>query len=128
MPQHLDPNGGLWEVTIAGSVWLASLADNAEIGYPNKFADIDDDRNIGGKPFHLTWAFNREPSLSGKLANVQPKDAIDGFARQNRAGATILVQGKVPTPDQPPPSGSGSLVALLLIVAIIYFADDGKRR
>lgn len=124
MAKFTDSNGAIWEVTPAAANWVASPADESDTGYINTFADIQGDRDIAGQRFNLQWPFQKEPTLIGKHSESTPEKAINAFAQQNRAKATVRVSAQAPKADA---SGNSPLLGLLLVAAVLYFADNKRR-
>lgn len=136
MPRFTDKNGVVWDIrttvtTItpgkSSGSFFAVVADDSPRDYSAHLVDSDfeplghpGERTVhpaGGNPFLSGPGGEREAQVAAnRLAT------LDAGKPQNQRDLTIKVTASAPTT-----AGSGSLVALLLVVAVIYFAD-GKGR
>jgi len=123
---HRDPNGADWNITIAGTAWVATLANDSVSRYVNKSVSVDDDdRQAGAGTFKLHWITGEEPLLRGVLATIQPRVAIDSFARTNKGSIEVRVAQKA---DPKQSAAKGLLIVLGIIWAAWYFDKKKGRR
>jgi hypothetical protein len=127
--KHTDPNGGIWSLQVQGASWVAinerpdaAGDDDAKAGviYPNKGVAVDqEERSLGGKSFKLRWLASELPMLTGQLAEVQPQQAIDLWARANKSSAEAVIRAKAKT--------GGSWGWLLLALGAVVLYESQKR-
>jgi hypothetical protein len=133
MPKLKDKNNVTWDVKTTSvttdpgattNAWLANVEDE-ELDYSgNRFALVDQKTfdGKGGTTVTINWPASGNPTMKGAGGEADAKLAIDAFAArdlakpQNQRAIIIKVTGAKPGTE-------GSLLPLLLLVAVIYFSD-----
>lgn len=134
MGKLTDENGVKWDIRTtsvqaggapATHTWFAGIDDSSERDYSgNQFALNDEETfdGAGGTTTKITWPSNGNPILRGPGNDDAALTSVRAFAkRQKQAGLKTIALRVTGTP-----SSAGSVLPLLLLVAVVVLAD-GKR-
>lgn len=137
MAKFTDENGIKWDIrtttvqvgpSTPKGTWFAAIDDATERDYSgNQFALNEDETfdGQGGQTTVITWPKDGNPILRGPGNEDAALASVRAFAARQKAAKLVNVALRVQS--SPPNTGSGSLLALLAIAVLVYYADQGKR-
>lgn len=130
-----DENKATWDIRTTSlevnnspktASWFAAINDVTAVDYSgNQFPLKDEDFPFAGQVAKLTWPGGGNPILRGDGNVNDATTAIKEFAARQRAGAANnpAQDTRAIRVTATPPSSANSLLPLLLLAIVVYYAD-----